>query len=582
MSMLLQCQNRSTAKTFNPTDMHQFFRVSLLPFSILTLVATGCARGQAIPAPVAAESVPTIHLGSLLADMLDRAKIAEYPQPEFVCKQASSYNRRSKTPGNPDWFAGGDFDQFYGSCEVGGRKEWIMLDAEGPGAVTRWWVTQFHNAGTIRIYLDGAAEPIVSGSGDELVGGGILASPPLAAIVGGGRNLYLPISFGNHCRITFESPHANSDLGKLVPPFANESLFYNIDYLRYTTGTVVKSLTKDDLAANRDLLAKVGRELTQPGKNALPIRRKVTGGRETLQPGKSVSRKVSGPGAIGLLRMKINAKDPGQAMRSTVLMATFDGRRTVWVPCGEFFGCGPGVNPFKDWWRMVENDGWMTCWWPMPFKKSAEISIINHSADNTVEVELADLGIADWLWTGRTMYFHSAWRDGKQLQFGSNSDPENIRDWNYVTLAGKGVYVGDSLSLYNRPVMNGPLGPWWGEGDEKIFVDREAFPSHFGTGSEDYYGYAFNSEAPFTAPFHAQPVATGDSGVGHTTNERVRIHDRIPFKSSLKFDMELYHWQPDTRNDYATTTHWYAFDGATDNGQTSPEKVRERIGQPAQ
>ena len=31
--------------------------------------------------------------------------------------------------------------------------------------------------------------------------------------------------------------------------------------------------------------------------------------------------------------------------------------------------------------------------------------------------------------------------------------------------------------------------------------------------------------------------------------------------------------------DYATTTHWYAFDGATDNRQASPEGVREKIAQ---
>jgi hypothetical protein len=197
-----------------------------------------------------------------------------------------------------------------------------------------------------------------------------------------------------------------------------------------------------------------------------------------------------------------------------------------------------------------------------------------------VEVELADIGIADWQWTDRTMVFHTAWRGDNLIRFGSNNDPQYINDWNYVTIAGKGVYVGDSLSLYNRPARGGGLGPWWGEGDEKIFVDGEAFPSHFGTGSEDYYGYAFNGGSPFSTPFHCQPMAQGNSGVGHTTNERVRIHDRIPFKSGFKFDMELYHWQPDTRNDYATTTHWYALGGTTDNGQATPVKLREKLAQP--
>jgi hypothetical protein len=343
----------------------------------------------------------------------------------------------------------------------------------------------------------------------------------------------------------------------------------------------VKSLTLADLEANRGLIAKVGRELLQPENHILPIRRKIAGGRETLKPGASLTRKIDGGGAIAVLRLKLGATDLPQSMRSTVITAAFDGKQTVAVPVGEFFGSGLGHNPFKDWWRMADSEGWMTCWWPMPFRESAVVSVTNHGTGEPVEVELADIGIADWRWTDRTMVFHSAWRGDNLIRFGSNSDPHHIQDWNYVTIAGKGVYVGDSLSLYNRPAMGGGLGPWWGEGDEKIFVDAEAFPSHFGTGTEDYYGYAFNGGSPFSTPFHCQPMAQGNSGPGHTTNGRVRIHDRIPFKSGFKFDMELYHWQPNIRNDYATTTHWYALDGTTDNGQATPEKVRQRIGQPA-
>lgn len=530
-----------------------------------------------------AVAADTIDLESLLQGMLDRTAIAEFPLPEFTCKQASSYNRRAKMPGHPDWFAGGDFDQFEGSIEVGERREWIMLDVDGPGVVTRWWLTQFRNAGTVRIYLDGATEPLVAGQGTVLVGGaegGLLAGPPLAKILSGGRNLYLPIPFSKHCRITFESATPGADFTKAEPTFSNESLFYNINYLQYPAGTAVKSLTREDLEANRGLIDEVGRELLQPENNVLPIRRTVAGGKERLAPGAGLAREIRGGGAIAVLRMRLVATDLPQAMRSTVIEATFDGKQTVNAPVGEFFGGGPGLHPFKDWWRAVDEDGWLTCWWPMPFRESAEVRVVNRATEVSVEVELADIGIADWRWTDRTMFFHTAWRGDTMLRFGSNTDPQHISDWNFITIAGKGVYVGDSLSLYNRPVMGGPLGPWWGEGDEKIFVDGEAFPSHFGTGSEDYYGYAFNGGSPFSTPFHCQPMAQGNSGVGHTTNERVRIHDRIPFKTAFAFDMELFHWQPDTRNDYATTTHWYAFPGGTDNGQAGPEKLRERVGQP--
>ncbi|MEJ7679414.1 MAG: DUF2961 domain-containing protein [Segetibacter sp.] len=49
---------------------------------------------------------------------------------------------------------------------------------------------------------------------------------------------------------------------------------------------------------------------------------------------------------------------------------------------------------------------------------------------------------------------------------------------------------------------------WWGEGDEKFFIDGEKFPSTFGTGCEDYIGYAWSAEPPFAlfeSPFANQP-----------------------------------------------------------------------------
>ena len=54
------------------------------------------------------------------------------------------------------------------------------------------------------------------------------------------------------------------------------------------------------------------------------------------------------------------------------------------------------------------------------------------------------------------------------------------------------------------------ITPTWvggGEGDEKVYVDGETFPSHFGTGTEDYYGYAWGRyepwiNHPFCCPTH--------------------------------------------------------------------------------
>jgi hypothetical protein len=42
--------------------------------------------------------------------------------------------------------------------------------------------------------------------------------------------------------------------------------------------------------------------------------------------------------------------------------------------------------------------------------------------------------------------------------------------------------------------------------------------------------------------------------------------------------MELMHWRSGGTVDYATTTYWYARDGAQGNGQTSPARVRGTVG----
>ncbi len=89
-----------------------------------------------------------------------------------------------------------------------------------------------------------------------------------------------------------------------------------------------------------------------------------------------------------------------------------------------------------------------------------------------------------------------------------------------------------------------PVSAWWGEGDEKIYVDGEPFPSWFGTGSEDYYGYAWSDPKPFQHAYHNQTRCDGPGNRGRTSVNRFHILDAIPFTKSFRFDMEFWHWTP--------------------------------------
>ncbi len=519
-----------------------------------------------------------VSLESLLGEMIDRQRPARFPQPAFVCRQFSSFDRDTKSPQAPGWFANWDRSQFVRVEENAGRREYVMMDAPGPGAVVRFWGTwhgpgggPFSN-GTLRVYLDGSPQPAIQGPIADLISGGALIGPPLSDSVSPqteyarrGHNLYLPIPYQTHCKITYQSD-------KIVDFGAKkgEAIYYQINYRTYTPGTSVETFRRGRLEQLKPLVEKVGRRLVQSGWGeeqapaSPPVRlagdlppqaSSHDGGRSIL---------LKGPAAIRQLTLRLKAGDPQQALRSTVLEITFDGDRAVWCPVGDFFGIGYHLHKYRSWYTEVDEDGTMRCFWVMPFEKSCQVRLLN-PGQQPVEVELAALA-GNWSWDDRSMHFHAAWHQYTKIDTGPNKDQtgRGAFDVNYVKIDGRGQYVGDTLTVFNG------TNAWWGEGDEKIYIDGETFPSHIGTGTEDYYGYAWCRAEPFQSPFHAQPTGEGNMAGGFSVDSRYRILDSLPFQHSIRFDMELWHWRH-TRMNYAPTTFWYARPGATCNVQPDPK-----------
>lgn len=265
-----------------------------------------------------------------------------------------------------------------------------------------------------------------------------------------------------------------------------------------------------------------------------------------------------------MLQCQLAADDIEQALRSTVLEIAFDGEQTVWCPVGDFVGTGYKLRPFKSWYTEVQEDGTLICRWVMPFKTNAKITL--HNLGKTPVTVDAKISHSDWQWDDSSMHFHSTWHQLTGVETGGDwwKTQKHAQDVNFVTVNGKGVYVGDTLT-----VLNGAAA-WWGEGDEKVYVDGEKFPSHFGTGTEDYYGYAWCRPEYFSAPFHAQPDGGGNIAGGYSVNCRYRSLDAIPFTKAFRFDMELWHWAA-TKMNYAPTTFWYALPGAVSGIQPDPK-----------
>jgi hypothetical protein len=501
----------------------------------------------------------TITLQSLLRELIDYDHVARWPDPPFTCTQASSYDRASKTPADPNgWFANGDQNQFIREEKVGGHVEKVMMDADGPGAIVRFWITcGDEKEGKIRIYFDGADKPTIvvpsfDFTNNDAIPAGkpLLTSHPGASPKGrGGNTLFLPIPYAKHCKVTWEEGETKRAYSR----------YYQINYRTYPAGTKVETYSPAAMEAAKDLVEEINERLAHPPS----VARSARGPHEhVVQPGSDWTVVLPGPGAVRALNFMADTTD-AQALRSLVLQAKFDDEETIWCPVTEFFGSGIGVNDLHSWYRTVTKDNVMTCRWVMPYKESANLSLKNLGRA-PVKVTL-DVMTRPWKWDDRSMHFHANWRQ----QYPIATRP--FIDWNYVSVNGQGVYVGDNLCVMQ------PATAWWGEGDEKVWVDDESFPSHFGTGSEDYYCYSWGDTRLFQTPFANQTRCDGPGSKGQTCLTRTRSLDAIPFTKSLKFDMEVWNWAANVNVCYAATTYWYGRPGATSNRGPEPKEAARAL-----
>lgn len=492
----------------------------------------------------------TVTLLQLLGEMSNPSSLARWQPEEWAGKQASALRvDKMHTPGF-----------FSEKKEIGnylreernenGQSELVLMEDLGPGVVVRIWFGNVEgNTNTIiRLYFDGDKKAsIVTKCGDFGYGNDFI-KPPFAANRARGADVYLPIPYAKSCKITAEN---------------SKDLFYVIQYRSYSPQTRLETFDRLRYDRALELVAATGASLVKPAVDLSDFHAVIN---ETLAPKSSAQADLKpGDRAVNFLAVKIEARDMQAALRSTFLKLDFDGKETVNCPVGDFFGSGLGLNPLEDWIRSVRTNGEMSCRWVMPYQKAARLRIECNGGE-PVKVAVS-INYQPWKWDNRSMYFHSNWGIAEKL--GILPRP----NFNFVRIEGKGVYVGDTLTI----TTDSPL--WWGEGPEKVCIDGEGFPSQIGTGTEDYYGYAFGERLLFYAPFHSQNrTPAGPAWLGTTVNTRIRSLDAIPFKKSLNLDLEI--WTHDSSGsvqkyvDYAVATYWYGFPDAKGHWISGPVRMQ--------
>jgi Protein of unknown function (DUF2961) len=216
--------------------------------------------------------------------------------------------------------------------------------------------------------------------------------------------------------------------------------------------------------------------------------------------------------------------------RSLILRAYWDSadEPAIEVPIGDFFG--QGWCEFAQLSSMpvaVNPHGGFNSYWPMPSPRHARLTLENRAPHTAtvyyqisyeIDVDVAGAG-----------YLHTQFHRSNPLAAGS---VHPILD----RVHGAGKYVGTYLAWgVNRP-------GWWGEGEVKFYFDGdEKFPTICGTGTEDYFGGAWNFDVPSLATWSCRsaasapgtsplaPTAGCDSGSCTTS---VTMPPRYPGRSS--------------------------------------------------
>jgi hypothetical protein len=498
-----------------------------------------------------------ISIRSLASEMSDLSRLAYWPSRAYSSAQASSYDRASTSPRQEGWFANRDYGNYLAVERRPGRNEYVLADLKGPGTVTRIWSA--NPQGVIRFYFDGEDVPeMIAPMADLIAGKHPGFAIPFAGIRGAGYNLYFPIPYQKSLKITVDN-------SKDAKP---ETMYYHVSYRTYPKDTRTASFTMPHLMDANRILEKVSERLGDPSPTK-SVRSKVVSMMEVLRPGQVMSwRTPAGAGEVRQLRVYLREYEPQDQgidwpensdleIRNRILLeADFDGKTTISAPIGDFFATGPAFSVIESLpITSYQTTGYVDCRWIMPQRDVGRFFITNYS-DTTVEIAIETMWVPV-VWTNAKMYFHAKSRE-------ANFATRPFQDWTIFEANGKGRFVGLVLRVKN------PVEGWWGEGDEKIYVDGETFPSVFGTGTEDYFGYAWSSTEKFQHPYHNQVRCDGPRNKGTTVVSRFHVFDDILWHRDFRFDLEIWHSQ-NTNVQYAATAFWYQ---ALDGTDTFPRTVR--------
>ncbi|MCX6904743.1 MAG: DUF2961 domain-containing protein [Verrucomicrobia bacterium] len=269
---------------------------------------------------------------------------------------------------------------------------------------------------------------------------------------------------------------------------------------------------------------------------------------------------INGPGAIQQIWMT-----PTGNWRWSILRFFWDDETepSIECPVGDFFACGWGKYAQVSSLAVCVNPGSaFNCYWQMPFRKKARITLENIDEANMTVYYQINYTLTDV--PSDAAYFHAQFRRNNPLPYkGVHTILEGVQGW--------GHYVGTYLAWGVHSTG------WWGEGEIKFFLDGDQqFPTICGTGTEDYFcgSYDFETKGPdgkghyteFTTPYCGLPQVIRPDGLYESQERfglyRWHIMDPVRFEKDLKVTIQALGWRSGGRylplqDDISSVAYWY-------------------------
>jgi Protein of unknown function (DUF2961) len=518
-------------------------RASFAVLAALVLGIAGVAAATAVSAEPIIEAPSENAVGWDVYRRLDRLP---YLSAGTQTLQFSSFDR-----------SGGDFDistgnkNGSGGCLATGGAGCVIAEDRGAGEVDSIWFTRdggnVSAIGTIRIELDG--HTVIDAPLQSLVDGAVGAPFvwPLVANAAqspGGVYIKVPMPYRQSMRISV----------------ASHLEYYHVDYRRFSSAHGVRTFSPSDPAL--DVVATLraaGTTDPKPVELAAAHSNRIV----ELPAGDGLTiAEPAGSGTISALRLQL--PDPTDELLTGLrLQIEFDGQTMVDSPLGEFFGAGLGANDVRSlMFAAVPQPGGslsLSEWWPMPFARTARITLVNTTGAPVSGIDSDVVTTADPQWapalaTGRAGYFTAR----------SHAGPTALgQDWLFADERGHGKFVGVSHTIRGSRIKTAfsDDAPYFLEGAERVYTDGALSPQWYGTGTEDFYegGWYFNGGKHFSAPLTGQPdqrTATGGCADDCVATYRLTIAEAIGYHSAIRFGIE--HGKRNmVQPDYSSTAFLY-------------------------